>query len=76
MFGGGAPSAPSPPQAPPQKNDAEIQEAAAKARERLRLRRGRQGTFLTQGPGVAGDVGMTGQGTVVNRPTLLGGGTA
>lgn len=73
-FGGGTPSAPPPPPPPPSKSDADIQQAAADARSRLRLRKGRQATFLTQGPGVAGDAGVTGQGTVVNRPTLLGGG--
>ena len=73
-FGGSTPDAPPPPKAPPSKSDAEIQDAAAAQRARLRLRKGRQGTFLTSGPGVAGDAGVQGQGSVVARPTLLGGG--
>ena len=75
-FGGSTPSAPEPPKPPPAKSDSEIQQAAADARARLRLRKGRQGTFLTSGPGVAGDQDISGQGSVVQRPTLLGGGNA
>jgi hypothetical protein len=73
--GGGTPAPPPPPAAPPSKSDAEIQQAAADAAARLRLRKGRQATYLTQGPGVTGDLGIAGT-PAVTRPTLLGGGNA
>jgi hypothetical protein len=70
--GGGSPPAPLSSQTPT-KTDAEIQTEAAKARARLRQRKGRQATYLSAGPGVAGDADITGS-NVVQRPTLLGGG--
>ena len=74
MFGGGGGGAPPPPPpSPPTKTDTEIQTEAAAARKRLRQRKGRQATFLSAGPGVAGDADLAGT-NVVQRPTLLGGG--
>ena len=74
MAGGGS-SSPPPPLSDtvPTKSDTEIQTEAAKARARLRKRQGRRSTFLSAGPGVAGDLDLTGS-NVVQRPTLLGGG--
>jgi hypothetical protein len=74
MASGGGSSPPQPLSSQtPVKTDVEIQNEAAKARARLRQRKGRQATYLSPGPGVAGDMDMAGN-TAVARPTLLGGG--
>jgi hypothetical protein len=71
--GGGSSPPPTLSSQTPVKTDTEIQTEAAKARARLRQRKGRQATYLSAGPGVAGDMDMSGN-TAVARPTLLGGG--